>query len=129
YRSGEGLIGSWIALVMYALSAAAMKTGVLSGMNDFLGDRTIAATTIPETLGVTPWVFVIGFVALTGVLTFNFLKDELTGTKPVQLAARKTGLAHLLTEKPWHVFATAAIVGVLGVIAWPLSAAAGRNSG
>src|SRR5699024_6094068 len=36
YRSAEGLVGSWIALAMYALSAAMMKTGVLSGFNDWM---------------------------------------------------------------------------------------------
>lgn len=35
----------------------------------------------------------------------------------------------MLTEKQWHFYVTAAIIGVIGVIAWPLSAAAGRNSG
>lgn len=30
YRSGEGLVGSWIALFMYGVSAAAMKSGVLT---------------------------------------------------------------------------------------------------
>ena len=29
YRSGEGLVGSWIALLTYGLSAAAMKAGAL----------------------------------------------------------------------------------------------------
>ncbi|WP_312397667.1 YeeE/YedE family protein, partial [Kocuria sp.] len=29
YRSGEGLVGSWVALAMYALSASAMKGGML----------------------------------------------------------------------------------------------------
>lgn len=30
YRAGEGLVGSWFALVAYALAAAASKTGVLA---------------------------------------------------------------------------------------------------
>ena len=33
YRAGEGLVGSWIALGTYALSAAMMKTGPLQGLN------------------------------------------------------------------------------------------------
>lgn len=51
YRSGEGLIGSWIALVFYALSAAAMKTGILSGVNDALKSRTFGLTSIHASLG------------------------------------------------------------------------------
>ncbi|MDO4928175.1 MAG: YeeE/YedE thiosulfate transporter family protein [Corynebacterium sp.] len=129
YRSGEGLIGSWIALVMYALSAAAMKTGILSGLNDALGDITINATSMPETLGVSIWFFITPFAAAVAWLTWTFLKAEFSNPQPVQLTPRKTGLAHILTEKSWHVYSTAAIVGLLGVIAWPLSAATGRNSG
>lgn len=129
YRSGEGLIGSWIALVMYALSAAAMKTGILSGLNDALANHTINATTIPETLGITPWVFILIFTGGTAWWVLRFVREEQQAPQPVRLASKKTGIAHLLAEKPWHVFSTAAIVGLLGVIAWPLSAATGRNSG
>ena len=129
YRSGEGLVGSWIALAMYALSAAAMNYGPLSGMNDWLGGVTVSATTVPETLGISPWFFVVGIVALTVVMVRHFVLRDRAIPTPATLAPKKTGLAHLLTEKPWHFYVTGAIVGVLGVIAWPLSAATGRNSG
>lgn len=36
YRSAEGLVGSWIALAMYALSAAAMKYGALNGFDGWM---------------------------------------------------------------------------------------------
>ena len=129
YRSGEGLVGSWIALAMYALSSAAMNYGPLSGMNDWLGGFTVGATTVPETLGVSPWVFVVLVVAVTVVLVRRFVLQDRAVPKPATLAPTKTGLAHILTEKPWHFYVTAAVIGVIGVIAWPLSAATGRNSG
>lgn len=129
YRSGEGLVGSWIALAMYALSAAAMNYGPLSGMNEWLGGITVSATTVPETLGISPWFFVVAIVALTVVLVRHFVLRDRANPTPATLTPKKTGLAHLLTEKPWHFYVTGAIVGVLGVIAWPLSAATGRNSG
>lgn len=129
YRSGEGLVGSWIALAMYALSAAAMNYGPLAGMNDWLGDITVDATTVPESLGISPWFFVVVLGLVTVALVRHFINRERSAPTPVQLAPKKTGLAHLLVEKPWHVFVTAAVVGVVGVIAWPLSAETGRNSG
>ncbi|MGO1949819.1 MAG: YeeE/YedE thiosulfate transporter family protein [Mycobacteriaceae bacterium] len=129
YRSGEGLVGSWIALAMYALSAAAMNYGPLSGMNDWLGNVTVGATTVPETLGISPWFFVVGIVAVTVVMVRHFVLRDRAIPTPAKLAPKKTGLAHLLTEKPWHFYVTGAIIGVIGVIAWPLSAATGRNSG
>lgn len=129
YRSGEGLIGSWIALVFYALSAAAMKTGFLSGVNDALKSRTVGLTSIHASLGISIWPLAIALTALTAYLAVRFLREEFSGPRPVTLPPRKTGLAHILAEKPWHVYATAVAVGVLGVIAWPLSAATGRNDG
>ena len=36
YRAGEGLVGSWFALVAYATTAAASKTGILSGVTTWV---------------------------------------------------------------------------------------------
>nr|WP_120491630.1 YeeE/YedE thiosulfate transporter family protein [Corynebacterium lactis] len=129
YRSGEGLIGSWIALVFYGLSAAAMKTGALTGVNEALKSQTVGLTSIHASLGISVWPLAIALTALTAFLAVRFLREEFSGPKPAKLAARKSGLAHILAEKPWHVYSTAVAVGVLGVIAWPLSAATGRNDG
>ncbi|MEJ5920317.1 YeeE/YedE thiosulfate transporter family protein [Corynebacterium sp. H78] len=129
YRSGEGLVGSWIALFMYGLSAAAMKYGVLEGAASALKSQTVPLTTLPATFGTSAWPFAVALTALTAWLAVRQLRREFSGPKPAVLKAKKTGLAHLLSEKPWHVYATAAIVGTLGVIAWPLSAATGRNDG
>lgn len=129
YRSGEGLVGSWLALVMYGLSAAAMKAGSLEGLNNALADRTIGATTIHGSLGISIWWFVIPFAAFTAFLAARFLREEAAQPRMANLNQRKKGLAHLFAEKPWHFYSTAVIVGLLGVLAWPLSDATGRNNG
>jgi putative membrane protein len=129
YRSGEGLVGSWIALLTYGLSAAAMKAGALQGINSTLREYTVPLTTIQQSLGVSTWALALPLAVLTAFLVAKFVRAEAAQPKIAQLAAKKTGLAHLLAEKPWHVYTTGAIVGVLGVIAWPLSAATGRNDG
>ena len=129
YRSGEGLVGSWIALLTYGLSAAAMKAGALQGINSALREYTVPLTTIQQSLGVSTWALALPLALLTAFLAAKFVRVEAAQPKIAQLAAKKTGLAHLLAEKPWHVYTTGAIVGVLGVIAWPLSAATGRNDG
>ncbi|MDN8624319.1 MULTISPECIES: YeeE/YedE thiosulfate transporter family protein [Corynebacterium] len=129
YRSGEGLVGSWIALLTYGLSAAAMKAGALQGINTTLREYTVPLTTIQQSLGVSTWALALPLAVLTAFLVAKFVRVEATQPKIAQLAAKKTGLAHLVAEKPWHVYTTGAIVGVLGVIAWPLSAATGRNDG
>lgn len=123
YRSGEGLVGSWFALIFYALFAGAMKYGFLSGFDEWMKSFRVSATTLPETFGVSPWLFVLALSALTAYLTWYYLsKEKRAGLKVANLG--KKGLA-----KPPHVYTAAALVGALGVLAWPLSAATGRNSG
>ena len=123
YRSGEGLVGSWIALAMYALSASAMKTGVLKDVNSGMKQWDTGLTTIPDALGVSPWLFVIVLAAVTGVMVRHFLNREKNTVKPARLNARPAW------KKPLHVYTAGALVGLIGVIAWPLSAATGRNDG
>ncbi|OFO15288.1 hypothetical protein HMPREF3088_03915 [Corynebacterium sp. HMSC22B11] len=129
YRSAEGLIGSWLALLFYAGSAAAMKGGALNFLNEGLRSWTLPLTTINASLGVSVWWLVIPFAIGVAFLTRHFLAEEAAAPKMATLKPKKTGLAHILAEKPWHFYPTAAIIGVLGVIAWPLSAATGRNDG
>ena len=123
YRSGEGLVGSWIALAMYALSASAMKTGVLKDVNSGMKQWVTGLTTIPDALGVSPWLFVIVLAAVTGVMVRHFLNREKNTVKPARLNGRPAW------KKPLHVYTAGALVGLIGVIAWPLSAATGRNDG
>ncbi|QGU01564.1 putative inner membrane protein [Corynebacterium kalinowskii] len=122
YRSGEGLVGSWLALIFYGVSAAAMKRGALKPVNDFLGERTVNMRTIPETLGVSSWWFALGLAAFTVYAVNFFLQcDALRGPKAT--------LNEPVWRRPLHLYTAGALIGILGVIAWPLSAAAGRNSG
>ena len=127
YRAGEGLIGSWIALFGYALGAAMTKFGILSTVGtDVLSYRT-GDTYIHETFNLSPWVLVIAFALLIGVLVFRNLKQPKLPT--FKMKQQKTGLAHILFEKRWHPFVTALLVGLIAILAWPLSAATGRMAG
>lgn len=121
YRSGEGLVGSWIALLMYGLSAAAMKYGVLEEFASWMKSYDTGLTTVPEALGISYWWFALGFGAFTVVLVRHFLRKDAVTTK-----AR---LGAPWYRKPLHMYTAGAVVGLLGVIAWPLSAATGRNNG
>lgn len=126
YRSGEGLVGSWIALVGYAGFSAVMKYGALKGVNDTVRSAKVPVTTLHASLGISPWILVALFVAGVGYLAVRELRRE---PKLASLPARYRGLRHLLTERRWHPFVTGAIVGLLAIAAYPLSFAAGRKSG
>ena len=72
YRSAEGLVGSWIALAMYALSAAAMKYGALRGLDTWMKSWDTGLTTILKALGVSPWWFVVAISVITFISVRRF---------------------------------------------------------
>ncbi|HSH25398.1 MAG TPA: YeeE/YedE family protein [Massilibacterium sp.] len=127
YRAGEGLIGSWIALITYMITSAVTKAGALKPINDSLQSHTVNHVTIYETLNVSPWVLVILLTGITGYLVFKQLRQP--KIKIPSLKPKKTGIAHVLFEKRWNPFVTAILIGLIAILAWPLSEATGRMYG
>lgn len=127
YRAGEGLLGSWIALFGYILMSAIMKSGALLPVNNALQATTLPSNSMAETMGISTWVFIL---ILLAIVLWIVIKEF---TKPKVLIPtmkpKRTGLAHLLFEKTWHPFFTASLVGLIALLAWPLSAATGRIFG
>lgn len=130
YRAGEGLVGSWFALVAYATAAAASKTGILSGVTTRVKGLWVTnLTTIPATIGVPDWVGVVILAGVTGVVVHRFVVLRRSRAAQVQLPAQRTGLAHLLLEKQWNPLVTGLLVGIVAIVAWPTSWASGRLDG
>ena len=128
YRASEGLVGSWFALIFYALFATISKHGPLAGTTEAMRGVTVGTQgSIHETLGVSPWVLVLVLVAVTGLWARHHLTKP--RMKMATLPPERTGLNHLLFEKAWNPFATAVVIGVIAIIAWPASWATGRESG
>ncbi|PAE16586.1 hypothetical protein CHH91_07955 [Virgibacillus sp. 7505] len=127
YRAGEGLIGSWIALAGYMLVAAMMKTGVLLPLDTAVKEVQVESNSIAATFGLNNWVLIAILVVIVGFVVFRTLRKptvKIPGLKP-----KKTGLAHILFEKRWHPFVTAILIGLIAILAWPLSVATGRIAG
>ncbi|WP_206079977.1 YeeE/YedE family protein [Propioniciclava coleopterorum] len=126
YRSGEGLIGSWIALIFYALFASVMKYGALKPLNDGVLAQKSGLTTIQGSLGISAWVLVVVLAAVVGWALARQRRARVAVARPAQ---RRAGLAGLLLDRPWSPNVTAVVVGVLAAVAYPLSNLTGRNSG
>lgn len=127
YRAGEGLLGSWIALFGYMLMSAIMKSGPLLPVNNSIQSVQYSNNSIAKTTGLPVWIFIAVFVAIViGILIKERRKPKviIPTMKP-----KRTGLAHLLFEKRWHPFFTALLVGLIAILAWPLSEATGRMAG
>ena len=52
YRAGEGLIGSWVALIMYALSATITKAGILLPLMNKINKPTNVNASMSQTTGI-----------------------------------------------------------------------------
>lgn len=127
YRAGEGLIGSWIALFGYMAMSAIMKSGALLPVNNGLKAYAAPNNSIPDTFGLSVWPFIAVLALVTLWLVSKHLRKPAVAIPT--LPAKRKGLNHLLFEKRWHPFATAALVGIIALLAWPLSEATGRMSG
>jgi uncharacterized protein len=127
YRAGEGLIGSYIALAGYMLMATMMRTGPFANVTQKFTGVQYENNSMAATFNVSPWVLIIPFTLLVGVIVYTQLRKP--KVKIPSLKPKKTGLAHILFEKRWHPFVTALLIGVIATAAWPLSAATGRIFG
>ncbi len=127
YRAAEGLIGSWIALIFYMITSAIMKTGVLLPVNNKLSSIQVHDNSISKTLGINVWVLIIFLVVVVSIIMIRETKKPKVFIP--SLKSKKTGIAHFLFERRWHPFFTASLVGIIAIIAWPLSEATGRNAG
>lgn len=130
YRAGEGLVGSWFALIAYAGTAAASKTGVLAPVTTWIkGLWTTQLTTIPAAFGLPDWVGVLALVAAVALLVRWQLRLAADRPAALQLTPQRTGLNHLLFERAWNPLVTGVLVGLVAIIAWPTSWASGRHDG
>ena len=129
YRAGEGLIGSWIALGFYALFAAITKFGVLAPLNERLKGFTVANADMSASTGVPSWVWLILLVAITSFFVVKTLRKPKPTIAIPKLKQRYTGVRHLLFERRYHPFVAAIAVGIIAMIAWPMSSSTGRDGG
>ncbi|RIL39786.1 YeeE/YedE family protein [Staphylococcus equorum] len=129
YRAGEGLIGSWMALIAYGFTAAATKFGLLLPLMNGVNKPTNVNSSMAQTTGIPTWVW----VALLTIITILLVVKTLRKPKPKfaipKLKQKYTGIRHYLFEKKYHPFVAAIAVGLIALIAWPVSESTGRMYG
>ena len=130
YRVGEGMMGSFVALIGLGLGAYMTKSGILSSTS------TALKTTITDGDGnnltvagvATPIVMLIIGIVILGVFVYFHLLPALKSRKEAKesildFSDMKTKI--FKKSYPWWVAGTA--IGILNCVAWLSSAAAGRN--
>lgn len=127
YHAGEGLISAWIALIMYMVSATAMRFGVLSEFTKSIMQYGKMEESLAIILGMPIWLLVGILVTVTAILVYRTLTKPTL--KVATLPPKWTGLRHYLFEKRYHPFLAAVLIGLLAFAAWGVNALSGKPSG
>lgn len=113
YRSGEGMVGSIIALIGFVLGMTMTNDGVLEPVQAAFRSRVIEIDGQPATLdrllGVNPWVLVVVCVMLGG---WWLLRSPSGGY-----------------QRGWSWVRSGITIGLIATAAWPMSALTGREYG
>lgn len=132
YRVGEGMVGSFVALLGFMISAVITDSGALKEVKSYLQTSTKitvkdpgllvtsknTSPTLANIIGVNPWfiVIVIAIIGI-GILAWKRKGGEKT----------EGSLSEKIFKRGWPWWATGIVIGIIGMIAFPASAAAGRN--
>ena len=103
YRVGNGNLGALVTLIGFALGEAATSFGLLGGLRETLQEpewtlSNGAPATLPNSLGVTPWLLILPFVLVVGAWL-----------------ARGAGGSYL---GGWDWRRAGLVLGVIGALAW-----------
>jgi uncharacterized membrane protein YedE/YeeE len=115
YRVGEGMVGAMTAVLGLAFGAYMTAIGFLSGFKTSLQESTKIMTadgsnpTLANVLGIDYAVLALGIFVVVIVVWFIVAWKKYEG------------------DNEWGWLTTGFLIGMVAIIAWPFSAAAGRN--
>lgn len=122
FRSGEGAAGSLLVLLVFAITLAACQAGPLKNLLQPLLQQTSSLGLVHETLGISPWWCVAALVVMCAGLLWRARRQATSSSSA-------TGDAAEAVETGRYPLGIAALIGLLGVLAWWLSWQSGRNYG
>ena len=131
YRFGEGMVGAMSAVLGFAFAGLMATMGVLKPVVGYLQTTTKVMTsdgkslTLANIFGLPHYVMAFGIAAVTIIIWAAYAlthksEDDEFGEKPRSLAER-------IFKRGWGWLATGIVIGLIGIIAFPASAATGRN--
>ncbi len=124
YRVGEGMIGSWLALVGFAGTAYLAKDGFLSGFVLTMQSYESGPLTLSSISGLPGIFFLIFFAALLFWLLFRkkAAKDQIADPQ-----VKSAGKMNQIFKKGWSWRRVGLIIGLIGILAFIVSSLSGRN--
>lgn len=125
YRVGEGMMGALAAVIGLATTGTITAMGFLKPIKDSLQSNTKilideANPTLANLLGLPYWIVALVIAAVCIVIWYlNYRKN---GDMDLEMDNSKPFL-----KRSWNWLVTGIAVGLVSIIAFPVSAAAGRN--
>ena len=131
YRAGEGMVGAMVAILGFGVGGLMTATGLLKPIADYLQKATKVMTadgkalTLANVFGLdlkfTMLILALIIIGVWAVLASrNKPAVQSFGEKP-------KSFGEAVFKKGWKWLPTGVVVGLIGMLAFPLSAAAGRN--
>lgn len=126
YRVGEGMMGALAAVIGLATTGTLTAMGFLKPIKDSLQTSTIVKTaddanlTLANILGVQYWFLALIIAVLAGGLWYLMARKNKDYDLDVDTSVP-------FVKRTWNWLVTGIGVGIVGIIAFPISAAAGRN--
>ena len=130
YRVGEGMMGALMAVLGFGISAMMAATGVLNPiLKSLQNTKIMTADDKPLTLAniagldlkIVMLVLAIIIIVIWAVLAMR------NKTVEQSFGEKSKSLGEAIFKKGWKWMPTGIVVGLIGMLAFPLSAAAGRN--
>ncbi|MBN6065739.1 YeeE/YedE family protein [Aggregatibacter actinomycetemcomitans] len=118
FRSGEGLVGAWLALFSFCLTMASMQSGILKHWFGPWLQQHLMQDSLYATWQINPWYGVILLCLIALALFINQLRHP---RYQFQDPTKRV--------KNLPLFLGAVLIGLLGIAAWYFSAQTGRNYG
>lgn len=136
YRVGEGMMGSLTAVIGLAIGGTLTAIGFLNPISKFLQTSTKITTadganpTLATVVGLPHWVVAFSIaIIVIGLWYWSSQKssDDEEDDDDVYLDTQDYSLSQRIFKRGWGWKITGLLIGLISVIAFPLSAAAGRN--
>lgn len=129
YRVGEGMVGAMSAALGLTLAALVTAMGFLKPIKTALQSVKVPLEgpnlTIASITGLSYPVAAIGLAILLGLIWWYFGRQN--KAEPVFDAHKDASLTDKIFKHGWNWIPTGIVIGLIGIVAFPLSAASGRN--
>jgi hypothetical protein len=128
YRTGEGMVGALTAAIGLATGGSITAFGFLKSFKDSLQSSTKVVSadganlTLANILNLDHWIVAFGIAIIVIVIwAMRARKDESFSDNGSYT------LTERIFKRGWGWLTTGIVIGLIGIIAFPVSAAAGRN--